>query len=124
MGTGNEIFKDVSSLHRILCPSNNAFDVYNKIFDEIILKSKKSDLILISMGPTATVLAYELSLLGYWVIDIGHLDIEYEWMKNNVQKKVNLHNRKAWEVGNHEEINKTLDEQYLKTIISKITINE
>ena len=31
------------------------------------------------MGPTATVLAYDLSRAGYQAIDIGHLDLEYEW---------------------------------------------
>ena len=30
------------------------------------------------MGPTATVLAYDLACQGYQAIDLGHLDIEYE----------------------------------------------
>ena len=31
------------------------------------------------MGPTATVLAYDLSMHGIQALDIGHIDIEYEW---------------------------------------------
>ena len=36
-------------------------------------------MILIALGPTATVLAYDLAKQGYWALDIGHLDLEYEW---------------------------------------------
>lgn len=31
-------------------------------------------LILIALGMTATVLAYDLSKAGFWAIDIGHID--------------------------------------------------
>ena len=49
-----------------------------------IIKQKlsKNKLILIALGPTATVLSYDLYKLGYHVIDIGHADIEYEWFLN------------------------------------------
>ena len=36
-------------------------------------------LVLTAIGPTATVLAYDLSNKGYQAIDIGNLDVEYEW---------------------------------------------
>ena len=32
------------------------------------------------MGPAATVLAYDLACAGYQALDIGHVDMEYEWM--------------------------------------------
>ena len=34
---------------------------------------------MISLGPAASVLAYDLSKFGYQAIDIGHADIEYEF---------------------------------------------
>jgi hypothetical protein len=39
-------------------------------------------LILIALGPTATVLAYDLAKKGYQAIDIGHLPSCYEVVKN------------------------------------------
>ena len=38
-------------------------------------------LFLVALGPTATVLAYDLTKHGAQAIDIGHLDIEYEWFR-------------------------------------------
>ena len=42
---------------------------------------------MIALGPTATVLAFDLYKMGYWALDIGHIDIEYEWMLMNVTEK-------------------------------------
>ena len=36
-------------------------------------------MIIIALGPTATVLAYDLAMVGYWALDMGHIDLEYEW---------------------------------------------
>lgn len=97
LGIGNDLFKEVNSIIRISCPSTNAFEKYEKILEEVIIKSTKENLILISLGPTATVLAYDLAKKGYWAVDIGHIDIEYEWMKAGVNDKVKLSNKKVWE---------------------------
>lgn len=35
---------------------------------------------MIAMGATATVLAYNLALAGFQELDIGHIEMEYEWM--------------------------------------------
>ena len=34
---------------------------------------------LLALGPTATVLAYDLCRQGFQAIDVGHVDLEYEW---------------------------------------------
>lgn len=47
-------------------------------------------LVLISAGPTATILAADLSKIGVQSIDIGHLDVEYEWFKRGVTEKVRI----------------------------------
>ncbi|MEI7488661.1 MAG: GT-D fold domain-containing glycosyltransferase, partial [Chryseobacterium sp.] len=77
LGLGNDLFGKVKSLGRILCPPENAYSKYNEIRNEI-LKVSKDKLILLSVGPTAKILAYDLFLLGYRVLDIGHIDMEYE----------------------------------------------
>ncbi len=79
MGVGNNLFDNIHSIRRILCPAENAFDRYDEILAEC-LKQSKDDLILIALGPTASVLAYDLAKEGYHAVDIGHADITYEWL--------------------------------------------
>ncbi|MEI8128057.1 MAG: GT-D fold domain-containing glycosyltransferase [bacterium] len=75
IGHGNDLLDNANSVQRILCPPKNAFDKYNEILEYTKTISKEKQ-ILIALGPTATVLAYDLAKLGYWAIDIGHADIE------------------------------------------------
>ena len=43
---------------------------------------------IIALGPTATILAYDLANAGYRALDLGHIDIEYEWVLMGAKKKV------------------------------------
>ena len=79
MGIGNDLFDNADDIIRILGPAEHAFSRYDDILQSA-LKFGKNRLILISMGPTATVLAYDLACAGYQALDIGHVDMEYEWM--------------------------------------------
>ena len=84
LGVGNDLFVNARSLQRILGPARDAFDVY----DELVKAAReygKDKLILIALGPTATVLAYDLGLMGFQAIDIGHADLEYEWLKSGTE---------------------------------------
>lgn len=78
MGVGNDLFDNAKSIQRILCPSESAFDNYDAILEEAV-KVSKDKTILIALGPTASVLAYDLAKAGYHAIDIGHADLSYEW---------------------------------------------
>ena len=51
-------------------------------------KYGRNKLILVALGQTATVLSYDLAKLGYWAIDIGHVDIEYEWFLRGAKDKL------------------------------------
>ena len=83
MGVGNDLLSNALSVERVIAPSENAFLVYDVILSAV-RKYGKGKLILAALGPTATVLAYDLAREGYWILDIGHLDLEYEWfLKNN-----------------------------------------
>ena len=89
LGVGNDLFDNCKSINRILCPSLNAFAKYNEILEAA--KSQNRDkLILLAIGPTATVLAYDLCLQGFQALDIGHIDIEYEWFLMKADWKVNI----------------------------------
>ncbi len=77
LGVGNDLFSKARSVERILCPAENAYASFDSIKREVT-KVSKDKLILLSLGPTAKVLGYDLFELGYRVIDIGHIDMEYE----------------------------------------------
>ena len=66
-----DLFANASQLDFISAPSAEAFGECQSILEQA--KQRPSDtLFLLSLGPTATVLAYELHLCGYQAVDIGH----------------------------------------------------
>jgi len=120
LGIGNDLFNNSKSIKRILCPAVNAFNVYYKIIIQA-KKIDKSTLILLALGPTSTVLAYDLYKLGYQVIDAGHIDIEYEWFLRRAKKKIYIENKYVNEGhGTKYEIGKVKDKKYYDEIIAKI----
>jgi glycosyltransferase family protein len=78
LGVGNDLFLGARSVQRILGLAQNAFEKYDELYNSAI-EWGEGRLILIALGMTATVLAYDLSKVGFWAIDIGHIDVEYEW---------------------------------------------
>lgn len=90
MGVGNDLFYGVGSIRRILCPEKNAFDKYNEILDKVTENVMEEDLVLISLGPTATVLAYDLAKLGIQALDIGQIDNEYEWFLCGAENRTEI----------------------------------
>lgn len=84
---GNDLLDNARSIRRILCPTKNAFAYYNEIL-EAVQKVPKESLILCALGPAAKVLAYDLVLCGYQVIDIGQIDMDYEWYRAGQGKRI------------------------------------
>ena len=97
LGIGNDLFDNCKSIKRIICPARNAFESYEQIL-ETCKKLSKEALFIIALGPTATVLASDLSKLGYRALDLGHIDIEYEWFLLKATKKVAIKNKYVNEV--------------------------
>jgi glycosyltransferase family protein len=118
LGLGNDLFDNCNLIERIICPGKNAFAKYETIFNEVI-KQDKSKLILIALGPTATVLAYDLSIRGYQAIDIGHIDIEYEWFLQKAVEKCPVKNKYIGEIPNGTNVEKIYDKKYESEIIAK-----
>ena len=119
LGVGNNLFDNASSIERIICPAEASFDNYDEIFNYVTKNISKNKLILIALGMTATVLAHDLAKLGFWAIDIGHVDIEYEWFLQKCDKPSKVKNKYVNEAGQTqlEEIN---DNKYLQSIIKEI----
>lgn len=78
VGEGTDLLNNAMSVETILGPAENAFNEYDRLLSDC-LEKPKNKLFLLALGPTATVLAYDLCKAGYQAIDIGHLDLEYEW---------------------------------------------
>ena len=79
MGVGNDLLNNAREVKRILTPATSSFDRYDDILRASLKHAKDDTLFLIAMGPSAGVLAYDLTVEGYQALDIGHIDLEYEW---------------------------------------------
>ncbi len=118
MGVGNDLFEEAADIQRILGPAVDAFDMY----DDILAEAKKQDkerLVLIAMGATATVLAYDLANEGFQALDIGHIDIEYEWMLAGKGKKTAVKNKYNNEVAGGDIVEDIIDPVYESQIIAR-----
>lgn len=121
-GVGNDLLLNAADIKRILCPSKNAFEKYDKILFTILEKVPKHHLILIALGMTATVLSYELTKHGYQAIDIGHLDIEYEWFKRGEKEKAAVPHKAVNEIG-YQSVDDNFEVEnvaYLSSIVARI----
>ena len=118
-GVGNDLFDEANSIKRIVCPSHNAFSSVYEIEQEIE-KHAAGCLILCMLGPTAKVLAYHLSQKGYQVLDIGHIDSEYEWMKMGAKTKVKFAHKHTAEYNFDQDIEFIEDDTYNNQIVARI----
>lgn len=119
MGVGNNLFSGAKSINRILAPASNAFSVYDEL-KKAALQVGKERLFLLALGPTATVLAYDLAQYGYQAIDIGHLDNEYEWYLAGENERTALPYKYVGEICGGEVVGKPDDISYDAEIVEKI----
>ena len=115
-GVGNDLFDGANSIKRIICPSHNAYSRIEEI-QEAVLQYVENRLILCMLGPTAKILSYNLFKKGYRVLDIGHIDSEYEWMKMGADTKVKLHHKHTAEHNFDQDIEFIEDETYNDQIL-------
>lgn len=118
-GVGNDLLENAKSIKRILGP---AVDAINK-YDEILNYAEKEDknaIYLIALGPVATVLAYDLAKTGRQAIDIGHLDLEYEWFLKGEGVRVPIPYKYVNEIEGGESVVDICDEKYENEIKVRI----
>lgn len=120
IGAGNDLFSNAKSISRILCPPENAFRRYDDILREAA-RHASGKLVIIALGPTATVLAYDLHQLGHWAVDIGHLDVEFEWFLQRTTKRTKVNNKYVIEASSRIEHDDSFDDEtYRSQIIGVI----
>ena len=76
----HEIFKNVDSYDCVYGQPKNAWQDYKRLLNEITEKAGNTEtIIILAIGPTATVLAYDLSKIqNMQAIDIGHITNVYD----------------------------------------------
>lgn len=119
-GVGNDLYDGCELVKRLLCPPVDAYRQYDRILSFICDNITKDFLILLYLGVTATAMAYDLHRLGYWAIDIGHIDIEYEWYLNKATKKIPIDRKFVLEAEGGDCVAPCDDEDYLSQIIGRI----
>lgn len=117
-GYGNDLFDNVRSLKRILCPIHNAFDQYEKILNTA-LRVEKSCLILVVLGPAGKALVYDLVRNGYQAVDIGQMDMDYEWYLACAKERIPIPNKYVSQLP-PAEISDVNDAQYLDQVLERI----
>lgn len=118
LGVGNDLFRSCVSVERILAPAHNAFEKYDELLNEA-KKHDRSKLVLIALGPTATVLAFDLAKEGYQALDIGNVDIEYEWYRMGATSKVRIPGKYTSEAVGGRLVGDVDDEDYHRQIIAR-----
>jgi len=123
LGVGNNLFDNVQSVRRIVCPDSNAFFKIDEIERAVKENYRDGDLIILALGPTATVLAYRLTeKYSFQALDLGHIDVEYIWYINGAKEKTPIVGKNVFEAKKGEnalrvEFN---EEKYLGEIVGKI----
>lgn len=117
LGVGNDLFDGCKSVRRILISARDAFSRYQEILDAALKAGKQDDLFLLAAGPTAGVLAYDLTLEGFQAVDIGHVDIEYEWFLKGTGKRESICYKYTNEIPGGEAAEDIQDPVYESQII-------
>ena len=121
VGVGNNLFDNALYVKRIEAPAENAWDKYDDILDAAKKLIPKGSIIFMALGATATVLAYDLAALGYKAMDLGHLDIEYEYYRHKATGKMKIPGKYVNEVEGGSEVDDLiLDDDFKKSILCVI----
>ena len=121
LGVGNDLFCGAKSVRRIIVPAVGAYNSYAQIKNAVI-SHLNEDLVLLAIGPTATVLAADLSKMGIQAIDIGHIDIEYEWFLRNSDQKERIPGKYVNEVADGRIFTECNNTNYQRQIITRIDV--
>ena len=121
MGIDNGLFDNARRVRRILCPEKNAYTRYREIIKTIQETAAEDELVLVSLGPTATVLAYDVAREGVQALDIGQVDNEYEWFLRGAKDRIEIPGKGVAELsGYHCPSDIDIDFIYEEQIIKRI----
>lgn len=119
LGVGNDLFSNAKSVKRVICPATNAFDRYDEIL-KAVTDVWNGELILLALGPTATVLAADFAGRGMRTMDLGHVDIEYEWFLSGTKDHDKVAGKFTNEAVAGNQVSECDDPEYMKSIVRRI----
>ena len=121
MGGGNDLFDNAKSVKRVLCPAVDAFERKEEI-KKAILAQYHGELILMALGPTATALAAEFDDMNMQALDIGNIDIEYEWFLRGAKERIPIPGKFTNEAkdGVGRVYSECEDKTYLSQIVARV----
>lgn len=120
LGVGNDLFNNAASIRRIEAPATNSFDKYDEILNIALQNARKDTLFLVALGPTAEVLVYDLFKNGYQAVDVGHVDLEYEWYLKGMGDRCEVKNKYNNEMPGGDIVVDIHDEKYEQEIIDRV----
>ncbi len=121
LGVGNDLFRNARSLRRILAPPTNAFAKRHQLAELALQFASPDTLVLLALGPTATILATMLSEHGIQALDVGHVDIEYSWFLAGATEKSAVPGKFTNEAPDGRiPFQPAQDHQYLREIIAAV----
>ena len=123
IGVGNDLLSNAKNLYRILAPAKNAYDKYDEIVAALKEHVPWGALVILALGPTATIMAYDLAKMGYQALDLGHFDIQYEYHIRDIHSKQPIPGKyvnEASTAGQTVDDSVIQDESYGKSIIERV----
>lgn len=116
-GVGNQLLRNTKSIKRIVVPAVNAYSKKDEIKAEAkkVIKNTLEPIVIVCLGPTATVLAYELSEDAQ-ILDMGHFDLQYEYLKRGFYHPVKVADRYDNEMVNGNIVADEKNKKYLSEI--------
>lgn len=123
-GVGNDLLSGFNNIKRIIAPKHNAFERCDEIIEYIVNDKIQHELILVALGPAAKYLVFELFKKGYRCIDIGNLDIEYEWyLRGGYNERTIIPGKYTSEVEGGREVGDHPDKKAFEHYKSQIVAN-
>lgn len=123
-GVGNGLLSNAGVVSRIVAPAEDAYSVIDKIVVEIeqIIKRPEYDtnpILLVALGPTATIICSRMSK-KVQSIDIGHFDLQFEYLKQGKFNKTEIKSRYDNEMANGSAFSDVRDDLYDAEIVSRV----
>ena len=118
LGVGNDLFSNAQTIKRIIAPATNSFDKYDEILEECQKRCDDAEMFILAIGPSSGILAYDLTESGCQAIDVGHIDLEYEWFLAGKGARVSVPNKYNNELQGGETVLPINDPLYDSQIIA------
>lgn len=122
LGVGNDLFENALEFRRILVPAKDAYSRIYEVLDWIEANKEhyinENTMFILAAGMAATVLSYRLCERGFQALDLGHIDIQYEYYLRKADRKIAIPGKYTNEAkdGRNPDDN-IVDQGYLESII-------